>query len=144
MKKAYLLILLVMLFAGAKAGVVKHDSITDSWSVTYNGKEILAFKINSVQTYLIDTIADSSWITVDYYTEQPCEKCQSRLQFRDEDGKAMATLEKKGFGSGNPFRFPGKTFRQMMRNHKMFLYFSANPDGWGTWVFLGIVQTNKH
>lgn len=116
---------------------------TDNWSVIYNGKEILGFKIDGNIMYLIDSIADNSQITIDYYTEKPCDKCQSRLQFRDENGKILATVQKDGFGAGEPFRLPGKQFKQLMHNHKLYLFFSANPDGWGTWVMLGIVKTMK-
>jgi hypothetical protein len=121
---------------------VKGDT-TDNWSVIYNGKEILGFKIYGNIMYMIDSIADNGQITIDYYTEKPCDKCQSRLQFRDENGKILATVQKDGFGSGEPFRLPGKQFRQLMHNHKLYLFFSANPDGWGTWIMLGIVKTMK-
>ncbi len=121
---------------------VKGDT-TDNWSVIYNGKEILGFKIDGNIMYMIDSIADNGQITIDYYTEKPCDKCQSRIQFRDENGKILATVQKDGFGSGEPFRLPGKQFRQLMHNHKLYLFFSANPDGWGTWIMLGIVKTMK-
>ena len=143
MKKNYLILLFVLLVSGVYATNDRHDTITDNWSLTYNGKEILAYTINGVRTYLIDSIADNGQITIDYYTEKPCDKCQSRLQFRDENDKILATVQKDGFGSGEPFRLPGKQFRQLMHNHKLYLFFSANPDGWGTWVMLGIVKTMK-
>ncbi len=143
MKKNYLILLFVLLVTGAYANNGRRDTVTDSWSVSYNGKEILAYKINSVTTYLIDSIADNSTILIDYYTAEPCAPCLSRLQFRDDNGKVMATVEKKGFGVGEPFRLPGRQFRQLMKNHKLFLYFSANPDGWGTWILLGVVQTAR-
>lgn len=145
MKKGYLLLFFVLLFTGAYADGVKNisDTVTDSWSFSYNGKEVLAYNVNGVKTYILDSIADNAVIVIDYYTETPCEKCSSRLQFRDESGTAKATVEKQGFGNGPPFRLPGMQFRQLMHNHKLFLYFSANPDGWGTWVLLGVVVTNK-
>ncbi|MGP8217066.1 MAG: hypothetical protein ACLQQ4_15970 [Bacteroidia bacterium] len=145
MKRICFLIFFIFSFAATYAGniISKPDSVTDSWSLTYNGKEILAYTINGISTYLIDSINDNSFITIDYYTEVPCEKCQSRLQLKDEDGKVLATIQKNGFGTGDPFKLPGRQFRELMHNHKMFLFFSANPDGWGTWVFLGMVKTNK-
>ena len=143
MKKNYLILLFVLLVSGVYATNDRHDTITDNWSLTYNGKEILAYTINGVHTYLIDSIADNAIIVIDYYTQTPCPKCQSRLEFRDENGKILAAVQKNGFGSGDPFKLPGMQFRQLMHNHKLFLYFSANPDGWGTWVLLGVVQTTK-
>lgn len=145
MKKHLLVLLSLFLFGSAFAGNTKptRDSITDNWSIIYNGKEVLGYTINGVKTYMIDSIADNGVIIIDYYTDQPCDKCQSRLQFRDENGKVKATVEKEGFGSGNPFRLPGMQFRQLMHNHKLWLYFSANPNGWGTWILLGVVVTNK-
>lgn len=131
--------------AGVYAAGIKNcpDSITDSWVVTYNGKEILSYKLNGIPTYLIDSIADDGIITVDYYTDIPCAKCQKRLQFRDENGQVLATVQKDGFGTGDPFRLPGKQFRELMHDHEINLFFSANPEGWGTWVFLGMVKTTK-
>jgi len=144
MKKIIYIILFITSCISLHAGnlSVKGDT-TDNWSVIYNGKEILGFKIDGNIMYMIDSIADNGQITIDYYTEKPCDKCQSRLQFRDENGKILATVQKDGFGSGEPFRLPGKQFRQLMHNHKLYLFFSANPDGWGTWVMLGIVKTMK-
>jgi hypothetical protein len=144
MKRSFYIICLILICTGVHAGnlVAKGDT-TDSWSVVYNGKEILGFKIDGNTTYIIDSIADNGLITVDYYTEHPCPKCQSRLQFRDENGIILATVQKEGFGEGEPFRLPGKQFRQIMRSHKLSLFFSANPEGWGTWVLLGVVKTTK-
>jgi hypothetical protein len=145
MKKLLYTLLFIAFAAAAEAGMHKtiKDSITDSWSFTINGKEIPAFTIDGISTYLVDSIADSDKIIIDYYTQQPCTKCQCRLQLKDENGKMLAMIQKNGFGEGEPFRLPGRQFRQLMHNHKMFLYFSANPDGWGTWVFLGMVKTGK-
>jgi hypothetical protein len=144
MKKIIYIILFITSCISLHAGnlTVKGDT-TDNWSVIYNGKEILGFKIDGNIMYMIDSIADNGQITIDYYTEKPCDKCQSRLQFRDENGKILATVQKDGFGAGEPFRLPGKQFRQLMHNHKLYLFFSANPDGWGTWVMLGVVKTMK-
>ncbi len=145
MKKILGLLFFVLVFTCLHASTIQAppDSITDSWSVIYNGKEILAYKINDLPTYLIDSIADSAVITIDYYTEHPCPKCQSRLEFKDENGTKLAAVQKEGFGDGEPFRLPGKQFRQLMRNHKLYLFFSANPDGWGRWIMLGVVKTAK-
>jgi len=113
MKRSFYIIYLVLICTGVHAGnlAAKGDT-TDSWSVVYNGKEILGFKIDGNTTYIIDSIADNGLI-------------------------------KEGFGEGEPFRLPGKQFRQLMRNHKLSLFFSANPEGWGTWVLLGVVKTMK-
>lgn len=145
MRKALYAVIFIITGTVAHAGNItaKTDSTGDSWSLTYNCKEILAYKVNGNNNYLIDSIADNASITIDYYTDKPCPKCQSRLQFRDENGKILATVQKEGFGEGEPFRLPGKQFRQLMRNHKMYLFFSANPDGWGGWIMLGIVKTNR-
>ena len=145
MKKIPGLLFFILVFTGLHAANFQAppDSITDSWSVVYNGKEILAYKINDLPTYLIDSIADDAVITIDYYTEQPCPKCQSRLEFKDENGTKLAAVQKEGFGDGPPFKLPGKQFRQLMRNHKLYLFFSANPDGWGRWIMLGVVKTTK-
>jgi len=144
MKKIAGILLLLIVGVGLKAsGQNAHDTITDSWSLVYNGKEIPAFTISNISTYLIDSLSDNDVIVVDYYTQEPCDKCQCRLQFRDENGKMLATVQKNGFGSGDPFKLPGKQFRQLMHDHKIFLFFSANPDGWGKWLFLGLVKTTK-
>lgn len=145
MRKFLYGIVFMMMAASVYAGNVQNaaDSITDSWSVTYNGKEILAYTLNGVSTYLFDSIADNGVITIDYYTEEPCAKCQKRLQLRDENGNVLTTIQKDGFGAGDPFRLPGKQFRELMHDKKVYLFFSANPDGWGTWVFLGLVKTTK-
>jgi hypothetical protein len=143
MKKSFLFLFFIALFVGAQAAgfSAPPDSITDNWSVAYNGKEILAYKINDVPTYLIDSIADDAVITIDYYTDKPCPKCQSRLEFKDENGTKLAAVQKDGFGDGAPFRLPGRQFRQLIHNHKLYIFFSANPDGWGTWILLGVVKT---
>jgi hypothetical protein len=114
-----------------------------SWQVTYNGKEILGVVINGVRTYLIDSIADNSTITIDYYTDYPCEKCQALLQFRNEDSKALASVSKMGVGDGPTFKLPGMQFRQLMHDHKLFLFYRNQIDGWGPWMFVGLVKTMR-
>lgn len=145
MKKIFCILSCLFFATVVYAGNVQTpaDTITDSWSVTYDGKEILSFKIDGIPTYLFDSISDNGTITIDYYTDTPCAKCQKRLQFRDGDGHVLATIQNDGFGTGDPFRLPGKQFKELMHDHKLYLFFSANPDGWGTWVFLGMVKTMK-
>jgi hypothetical protein len=143
MKRLLYILFFVLLAASAQASNVTclPDSISDTWSVIYNGKEILPININGTKNYMIDSIADDAKIVVDYYPSQECAKCQSRLQFRDDNGKMLATIEKEGFGDGDPFKIPGKQFRQLIHNHKIYLFFSANPNGWGRWLLLGVVKT---
>jgi hypothetical protein len=121
---------------------VKKDT-TNEWQVTYNGKEILGFVINGMKTFLIDSIADNGVITVDYYTDYPCDKCAAELQFRNEEGKGIATVQKLGVGGGQPFKLPGMQFRQIMQNQEILLFYRNQSDGWSGWMFVGKVKSMK-
>ena len=137
------ILLLTCLQVGA---TVHHDIKKDTingWQVSYNGKEILGFAINGMRTFLIDSIADNGVITVDYYTDYPCEKCAAELQFRNEDGKGIATVQKLGVGGGAPFKLPGMQFRQIMKNHEILLFYRNQIDGWSEWMFVGKVKSMK-
>jgi hypothetical protein len=120
----------------------KKDTINE-WQITYNGKEILGIVINGMKTFLVDSIADNGVITVDYYTDSPCEKCAAELQFRNEDGKGIATVQKLGVGGGAPFKLPGMQFRQIMKNHEILLFYRSQIDGWSDWMFVGKVKSMK-
>jgi hypothetical protein len=136
-----LLFISIQLYATGP-GKLRTDTV-NGWQVTYNGKEILGFVMNGIKTLLMDSIADNGVITIDYYTDYPCANCAAELQFRDENGKMLATVQKLGVGDGPPFKLPGMQFRQLMHDHKLFLYYRNRVDGWSEWMFIGMVKTIK-
>ena len=137
----------IFLFAclqvGASTGSKSKMDTVNGWQVTYNGNEVLSFAINGMKTYLVDSIADNGVITVDFYTDYPCGNCAAELQFRDENGKILATVQKLGVGDGPPFKLPGMQFRQLMHDHKISLFYRNRIDGWSIWMFVGQVKTMK-
>lgn len=143
-KRILYCLLLILACSGVKASVIAPGVDTNAtWSVIYNGREVLAIKMAGINTYLIDSIGDNDKILVDYYPNDNCEKCHSRLQFRDENGKVLATMEKEGYGAGAPFAIPGKQFRELIHNHKISLFYSAKPDEWTRWRLLGVIKTAR-
>jgi hypothetical protein len=132
-----LLALLAICFYSA---AIAQDDTIGFWQVQYNGKEVSPVSLNNEHTYLLASISDTDRVNVFYYTESPCSKCLCKLELRNENGIAVKTWERKGYGDTRPFPLLGKDIGPLLKKGRVYMYFSGKYDGWLPWVFLGALR----
>jgi hypothetical protein len=134
--------IIVLLGLSSLRALAQADTI-GFWKIQYDSKEISPVTVNSEQTYFISAISDTSKLDIFYYTESPCKKCECKLEFRDENGNTIKTMDRKGYGDNRPFQLQGKELSAQLSKGRVYVYFSGKYDGWLPWVFMGALRLKQ-
>jgi len=110
----------------------------DYWILRLDGKELRPSGKFKERLYVLENVSINNKFEIRYYTDRPCPSCSCKMEFRDEKGAVVLTMNRIGNTS---FQLSNEEFQKLLSvNGRIYIFFSGREsETWGNWRLLGVV-----